>query len=83
MLARRKETERKRIEECLADKGNHKIIVDRHRLEFNGDSRYATITRASENASKPMWSEALMCLWDYYPKIFFRSSSGVLIGAML
>ena len=49
MLAKRRETERKRIEECLADKGNHEITVDRHRLEFNGDSRYVTITRASED----------------------------------
>ena len=28
-------------------------------------------------------SEALLCLWGNYPKIVFRSSSGVLIGAML
>ena len=45
ILAKHHETERKRIEECLADKGNHEVIIDRHRLEFNGDSRYVTITR--------------------------------------
>lgn len=49
MLARRKETERKRIEECLKDKCYCEIVVDRHRLEFDVDSRYVTITRASEN----------------------------------
>ena len=49
MLARRNKTERMRIEECLADKGSCEIIVDRHRLEFNGDSRYVTITRASDD----------------------------------
>ena len=49
MLARHNKTERIRIEECLADKGSCEIIVDRHRLEFNGDSRYVTITRASDD----------------------------------
>ena len=49
LLARRKDTERKKIEECLSDDSNREIIVDRHRLEFNKDSHYVTITRASEN----------------------------------
>lgn len=49
MLARRKKVERKRIEECLANKGNCEIIVARHRLRFNGKSQYVTITRASED----------------------------------
>lgn len=49
MLARRKAAERKKIEGCLSDGSNHEIIVDRHRLEFNRDSHYVTITRASED----------------------------------
>ena len=37
-----------------------------------------------ENASEPMWFRgAAAFIVDFYPKIFFRSSSGVLIGAML
>ena len=49
MLARRKDAERKKIEDCLSDDSTREIIVDRHRLEFNKDSRYVTITRASES----------------------------------
>lgn len=49
MLAQRKENERKRIEECLADNGDREIIVDRHRLEFNAASRFVTITRAADD----------------------------------
>ena len=49
VFASHKEAERKRIEECLADKGNREIIVDRHRLVFDKESRYVTITRASDD----------------------------------
>ena len=37
-----------------------------------------------ENASEPMWFRGVVAfIVGYYSKIFFRSSSGVLIGAML
>ena len=49
ICAWRNEAERKKIEECLAGSGSREIIVDRHRLAFNGDTRYVTITRASES----------------------------------
>ena len=40
--------------------------------------------RTRENASEPMWFRgAAAFIVGFYPKIFFRSSSGVLIGAML
>ena len=44
----------------------------------------AEIYRTRENASEPMWFRgAAAFIVGFYPKIFFRSSSGVLIGAML
>ena len=39
---------------------------------------------SGENASEPMWFRGVVAfIVGYYSKIFFRSSSGVLIGAML
>ena len=40
-------------------------------------------TEQKKMPPSPCGSEALLRLWFYYPKIFFRSSSGVLIGVML
>ncbi|MBQ9008692.1 MAG: hypothetical protein IJ088_05100 [Clostridia bacterium] len=49
MVARGRETECKKIEACLEDEGDHEIIVDRYRLQFDGYTKTITITRASDD----------------------------------
>ena len=63
MLAWRNEAERKRIESCLTEKGECEIVVDRHRLKFNGESRCVTITRASDDV--PFANKIVGCRMPY------------------
>ena len=49
LLARRKENERKKIEQCLSSETGCETIVDRHRLTFEPQSQIVTIKKASND----------------------------------
>ena len=54
--------------------------------EIRGTKAAGTLRlyRTKESASEPMWFRGdAAFIVGYHPKIFFRSSSGVLIGEML